>query len=190
MAGRSLNFTSEGSTHSRNSSFLIGMDSLLRWVKKIFMNTNALPVFPFTPPLSFFSPSSVHSIYTNLLNISLDSKAADDVMKLSPPSLVGAASSWGIPNQVALHNDKSIRLPSFTSLHGRSYSQLVTLVKACAGVVTGTSFRQTIYLILKENQKLNVTFTKNASGTQNITKAFINIFSIFKINIKSVTIDR
>lgn len=120
MAGRSLNFTSEGSTHSRNSSFLIGMDSLLRWVKKIFMNTNALPVYPFTPPLSYFPPSSVHSIYTNLFNISLDSKAADDVMKLSPPSLVGAASSWGMPNQVALHNDKSIRLPSFTSLRGRS----------------------------------------------------------------------
>ena len=69
-----------------------------------------------------------------------------------------------------------------------SYLQFLNLVKACAGVVAGTSFGSTVYLLLGEGQKMNLSFSRSASGAKDIAQALHGVFSISRQQTERVTI--
>ena len=67
---------------------------------------------------------------------------------------------------------------AFPSQFEPSYAQFLALVSACAGVVSGTTFGETVYLMLGEGRNLDVEYAQGASGPRDIAKALHGLFQI------------
>lgn len=79
-------------------------------------------------------------------------------------------------------------IQDFPNDYKPSYAQFLALVKACAGVITGTTFGETVSVMLGEGRKKGLSLTKGASGAQDIAKALNGLFQISRGVVENITI--
>ena len=69
-----------------------------------------------------------------------------------------------------------------------SYAQFLALVKANAGVVAGTTFGETVYIMLGEDRKSTIELSKGASGARDIANTLHGLFQISRGDTESIMI--